>query len=463
VQVPGQGRRLAALAVCPLLLAACHSCERSTAAPSFSGPANTIRIALAGLRWPLDPASVEGRDEIVLARALLATPLRTARDGTLRPGLCTSWRSSAGARLWQFRCRRARAIAIELRRVRALRYSPASWLFADAVRITAPERRTVLIRLRRPWRRFAHALTVPAAAPLGVAGPFRVVSASPHQLVAVRGTKRLLFRRLGAREAARAFLNGRVDEAPVPLGDLRAFRLNPDVREAVRVRPLLGVDIVGFRLAGGALGGHPELRRVYWETAARGDYAALVPEYAALPAFALLPGGGVAPTLRDVRRARGKVARLPAIHVGVATATHPEESYGAGVVTAAWRDLGLTAVSEPTATFRRRLVNGSADAWFRRLVAPYPRPEALLAALLLPVDGRNPWLGRPSPAEGALRRALAVPDPRALLAQADSELQSSAAVIPLAGAVDARLVSPRLTGWREDVLGAVDYTLVGVR
>jgi hypothetical protein len=231
----------------------------------------------------------------------------------------------------------------------------------------------------------------------------------------------------------------------------------------VRVRPLLGVDIVGFRLAGGALGAHPELRRAYWETAARGDYAALVAEYAALPAFALLPGGGAAPTLRDVRRARGQVTGLPAIRVRVTTPPGPVASYAVDVITAAWRDLGLAAVSEPSASFARRLVNGSADAWFRRLVAPYPRPEALLAALLLPDDGRNPWLGRPSAAERALRRAIAAPDPGSLLARADGELQSSAAVVPLAGAVDARLVSPRLSGWHEDVLGTVDYTLVSVR
>jgi hypothetical protein len=33
-------------------------------------------------------------------------------------------------------------------------------------------------------------------------------------------------------------------------------------------------------------------------------------------------------------------------------------------------------------------------------------------------------------------------------------------VVPIAWAVDARLVSPRLRGWREDALGVVDYNRV---
>jgi hypothetical protein len=34
--------------------------------------------------------------------------------------------------------------------------------------------------------------------------------------------------------------------------------------------------------------------------------------------------------------------------------------------------------------------------------------------------------------------------------------------VPIAWAVDARLVSARVHGWREDELGAVDYTRVSV-
>jgi hypothetical protein len=36
-------------------------------------------------------------------------------------------------------------------------------------------------------------------------------------------------------------------------------------------------------------------------------------------------------------------------------------------------------------------------------------------------------------------------------------------VVPIALAVDARLVSSRVRGWRENELGAVDYTHVSAR
>jgi hypothetical protein len=459
-----RARRIAALVLCPPVLAACASDgHQSSPRRSFSGPPDTIRVALTGVRWPLDPAFIEGRDETTLARALLATPLRTDVNGALQPGLCRTWRGSANARLWRFRCRHARTIAAGLRRIRALPYSPSGWLFGDAVRIEAAAPRTLVVQLRRPWRRFPYALTVPAAAPRGVPGSFRVVAASMRRVVAARGNLKLVFVRLGARAAARAFLQRRLDEAPVPPGELRAFRLDDALRPLVRVRPLLGVDLVGFRVAGGALGALQVLRRVYWETAARADYAALVPEYGATPAFALLAGDGRAPSMGQVRRARTLVGPLPEVRLKLAVARDADDIYRANLVAAAWRDLGFGPVVFPTADFGRRLAGGDADAWFRRLVAPYPLPEAVLAALLLPDDGRNPWLGRTSAPERLLRRALGAADPHPFLARADAELQSSAAVVPLAGVTSARLVSPRLRGWRQDALGVVDYTKVRAR
>ena len=42
-------------------------------------------------------------------------------------------------------------------------------------------------------------------------------------------------------------------------------------------------------------------------------------------------------------------------------------------------------------------------------------------------------------------------------------LRALGRVVPIAWVVDARLVSPRLEGWREDVLGNVDYADVRSR
>ena len=45
-----------------------------------------------------------------------------------------------------------------------------------------------------------------------------------------------------------------------------------------------------------------------------------------------------------------------------------------------------------------------------------------------------------------------------MFARIDTFVRAKATVIPVCWVADARLVSPRLTGWHEDVLGDVDYT-----
>jgi hypothetical protein len=63
----------------------------------------------------------------------------------------------------------------------------------------------------------------------------------------------------------------------------------------------------------------------------------------------------------------------------------------------------------------------------------------------------------------ALLRALGATQQRSDLQLVDERLWAAARAIPIAWVVDARLVSPRLEGWREDVLGDVDYSVVRSR
>jgi hypothetical protein len=271
----------------------------------------------------------------------------------------------------------------------------------------------------------------------------------------------LVFRRLGPHAAVRAFRRGEVDEAPVPLGDIRAALADSAVRERVHVRRLLGLDLVAFNLRAGPVADFANVRRAYGQTAPRVDYRGLVAEDNAPRAFGLVAD---APSSRGnaaaARRGAKAVALLPALHVPIVVDRDPDLVYGARLVVAHWRELGLGPTVAPASDWRRRVATGRAGAWFRRLIAAYPEPEALLGALLLPRDGQSPWHGRPSPAEQLLWRALASVDQTALLADADAAVEEAAAVVPLAWVVDARLVSPRLRGWSEDVLGDVDYTTV---
>jgi hypothetical protein len=391
------GRRAAALALLTLLVAGCGSSEpkRHEALPD-GGPAGVVRIGLAHVLWPLDPTHARGRDEVTLARVLFATPLRTDPEtGALRPGLCSSW--SARGTTWRLRCRHAGAIAIQLRRAR---------LF-PARQIRALDERRLVISLTAPLPELPYLLTQVAAAPPGVPGPFRLISASPEHVVAERPGLRLDVRRLEPHEALRLFRAGKLDEAPVPLGDLRASKLDPQLAPVVRVRRLLAADVVVFDRAVPT-----EVRHVYDATADRADYQALVPEFEAPPAESLTDRGPpkASAAVIALRDARKEIPSLPKVAVRFARPADPDLSYGLDLLVAAWRDLGLGAV-----------VGGPPVARFERLFAPYPRAEALPAA-----------------ARGQL-------------------------VVPVAWAVDARLVSRRLRGWGEDELGSVDYLRVSTR
>src|SRR5207244_4606167 len=113
------------LAALPLALAGCGSSTHAAPSLPVHGPPHTLRIAVAQVRWPIDPAGRMSRDDELLVRTLLATPLRVdPQSGDVEPGLCTTWQSS-DARTWTFRCREARAIARVLTR-------HTSWMFQGA-------------------------------------------------------------------------------------------------------------------------------------------------------------------------------------------------------------------------------------------------------------------------------------------------------------------------------------------
>jgi hypothetical protein len=402
-----------------------------------SGPPDVARVALANFRWPVDPALVDGRDETALARTLFATPLRfDPATGHVVPGLCTAWRASPDFRRWTFTCRSAPSIAAALRRVVRLRDAPTRWLFVGADQITAETSTRLVVRLGLPWRRFPYALTNVAAAPRFVPGPFGLVSGSPNRVVARRPGLTVVFVRMGAREAVRAFRRGELDEAPISVGDIVAAKAA--FGGAVRTRRLLALDLVLFH------GVPSKVRRVYWRTANRGDYEELIPQVEGASAYGLV-GGERDPAA--FRRALDAVPSLPRVRVRLGVPPEPTLRAGARLLYAQWRDVGLGP--QLAADDAKEL-----DASFRRIVGAYPQAEALPAELVLDDSVSS---------DAALLRALAATRQHAGLQRLDDKLRRSAVVVPVAWVVDARLVSPRLSGWREDVLGGVDYSAVRSR
>jgi len=383
-----RGRRAALLAAVVLAAAGCDSSSpRRAAAPlPAGGPRNVVRVALADLLWPLEPERARTRDELVVARMLFATPLRTDARGELRPGLCSDWRLESGG--WRLRCSHAGAIATQLRRV----YRWSAHARGPRTLVIAAGGRTVLQRL-----------TEVAAAPAGVPGPWRLITAKPDRVVVEREGVRVDVRRLEPFRALRLFRAGRLDEAPVPLGDIRAVRLNRQLGAALRVRRLRAADVVVFSPRVPA-----EVRQVYDDSADRADYQALVPEFEAPPAEDLREYGQPSASRAAIalREARKRIPGLPKTVVRFEHPADPTLAYGTSLLVAAWRDLGLGPV-----------VGEEADASLRRITATYH--------------------GEP--------------------------LRADRYAVPIAWVADARLVSPRLLGWREDELGNVDYAAVRLR
>jgi hypothetical protein len=411
----------------------------STLLPRATGPEDVVRVGLGAFRWPLDPALASGRDETTLARALYSTPLRTdAQTGAVVPGLCTAWRASPDFRHWTFTCKAAPSIAAALRRVKRLSGAPARWLFAEA-RISAPAATTLSIQLPWAWRRFPYALTVVGAAPRFVPGPFELVSGNGRLVVVRREGLTVRFARVAPLAAVRLFRNGELDEAHVPLGDIVATKADRGLGPDVRARTLLGLDVATIR------GFTAELRRVYWDTANRGDYEQLVSELAGSSAYGVLGGEQADPAA--YRRAVHAIPALEQPPVRFDVPVDPTLRYGARLLWAQWRDNGLGP----------RLVSGvnaEADGGLQRIIAAYPQEEALASQLVF-VETAAP--------RGLLLRALGAAEQRADLDRVDTQLRLRAAAIPIAWVVDARLVSPRLEGWREDALGNVDYSVVRSR
>jgi hypothetical protein len=402
---------------------------------SASGPANVVRVALTDFRWPVDPALARTRDDTTLVRTLYSTALRVdPATGDPVPGLCRGWAAAEGFRTWTFTCRNAPAIAAALRRVAQVPAAPLHWLFADS-RISAPSANRLVVRLPFAWRRFPYALTTVAAAPRSVPGPFQLVSGSADQVVVRNANLTVLFRRYTPRAAERAFERGDVDEAPVPEGQIAGSRAR--LGDVVQSRTVLALDGLALRRL------LPSLRRVYWDTANRGDYADLIAESRGAAASSLVATNKkVSPaSYRDAVKA---IQTLPRVRVRIGIPAAGDLRNGARLLYGDWRDLGLgpLLVTEPA-----RALDGS----FERLLAAYPQAEALPAQLVLQdrIGSRD-----------LLLRALEANDQTPALARFDDDLRASARFVPVAWVVDARLVSPRLRGWSEDALGDVDYAAV---
>jgi hypothetical protein len=137
-----------------------------------------------------------------------------------------------------------------------------------------------------------------------------------------------------------------LDEAPVPLGDIRAALADETVKGAVRVTRLAAVDALdASRLP-------LSLRETLSATADRRDYALLVPED--------LDAAAASPPARVFRAVRRTIPSLPRVEVRIRVEGDGVLGYGATLLVASWRDLGLDV----------RISQRNANAFFTRRFPP---------------------------------------------------------------------------------------------
>jgi hypothetical protein len=243
-----------------------------------------------------------------------------------------------------------------------------------------------------------------------LARPFRLVSRSRDRIVVARPGLTIDFRRLDPYAAVSAFRRGELDEAPVPQGEIRALEADAVLGPTLRAQSLAGLDAVVFdRRVPHAV------RRAYSLTAPRGEYQGLIPERVAPAAFRVVPGGDETSSA-DARRARASIRDLPRVPVRLAVPSRPELVEAAEIPWAEWRQLGLPVTLAP----------GGRDAEARFVRATSQKALSELR--------RQPGADRPD----------------------------VALIVPLAHVAEARLVSPRVRGWRMDAQGIVDYSRVSL-
>jgi hypothetical protein len=204
---------------------------------------------------------------------------------------------------------------------------------------------------------------------------FRIMRAAPEELVLRRPGLTVVFRPMEPHAAVAAFRRGELDEAPVPLGEIRALEADPTLSPALRARELHHMDVVVFppRVP-------PEVVDAYRLTAPRADYQQLISERIARAVEPASAG--------DFRRARASIRDLPRLELELGFPPRNDElAEIAELVWAEWRQLGwpLRLQPQPAEVYLKRKAPGReapnevALGWVAeaRLVSPRVRGWAL--------------------------------------------------------------------------------------
>jgi len=461
----------------------------------------------------LDPQAISDLTSLRVASDLYEGLTRVGADGAVGPGLASGWTVSADGRTWRFRLRpglrfsdgapiTAAVVAASFARLRAeATAAPSASLFDAIDTLAAAGPDTVAVRLAKPFPALLELLAHPSAAVLPMhriaadpdgwtkappaSGPYRLdrwelhsrmrLAANPNYWDAANvAAKAVTYLPVDDDQTAiRLFRSGQADT----VGDFPSSQL-PLLRErvgaAVRIAPYRGSYYWVFNTRKPPF----DDRRVRLALAMAVDRGKITDKLLGAgnpPALSVVPAGlggypGVRPGWADWPMARrlAEARRLladagygperPLVIEGRFNSDVDHRRVGIALASF-WRPLGVEL----------RLLNTEATLHFAALrtgdfmlarsgwIGDLGAAENFLAIYRSDAGALN-YSGYANPAyDAALDAGLAEADPRlrnAKLERAEAILIADMPVLPLYIYVSKNLVSPRLSGWRDNLANA---------
>jgi oligopeptide transport system substrate-binding protein len=488
------------------LLSACGNSAQDTASPVNGA---LIRLSDSDARG-LDPQMVSDLASTRIAADLFEGLTRFDADGKPEAGLAESWTVSGDGTLWTFRVRNAlrfsdgTPIATSVFPAAFARIqdeksgSPHGGLFGVIEQVTAPDVRTVLVRLKNPFPELPALLAHPAMAalpfhriakageawtadrPLVTSGAYRLtewklnqqlrLAANPNWHSGKPVTENLIWRPMeNMNSAMRLVLAGGAhigsDYPPA-----RHHWLKARYPELVRSHPFLGTYYFVFNTRKPPFD-DARVRRALSMAIDRDWVARKMVDAGNEPAWGLLP-----PTLRAGQPYRPKWADWPqAKRLAAAKQLLAEAGYtsvrplrfeirfnsstehrrAAVAMATMWRELGVEAKLLNSESSLHSDSLKRADFQFARSgwIADLPAPENFLAVHRSDTDIQNYSGYANAVYDMALDRALAEADPDkrgTLMRAAEAIVMDDMPILPLYYYSSRALVRPAVIGWHDN-------------